>query len=223
MPNYSEGRVLPSLSRADRKVANASKGHCTAFAILGESMGTRVQAESHLELCHLQLQNARPDVVDVREQVRFTYGRRNDRTHVFDIVVMTSCGERIAYTVKPEARLASCRFVDEMQSVAWWVEKRGFASSVRLLTDADVDRLELHNANQNVVLRDEDPSAEKAARDAFCGIRGAVSLKALTEMIGLEARGYRALHRMICRNEIKPLHRERITPETLVEWKGARV
>lgn len=222
MPIYSEGRILPAVSRADRKVANASKGHCTAFAILGDHSGIRTQAESHLELSHLKLQDARSDVMDIREQVRFTYGRSNDRAHIFDMVVKRKCGSRIAYTVKPEERLASGRFIDEMQVIAWWVEQKGFASSVRLLTDADIDKLALHNANCNVVLRDKDLIADQAARAAFGGKSGAISLKALTEEIGLGARGYRALRRLISTNEIRPIVRERITPQTLVEWIGAK-
>ncbi|GAW37075.1 hypothetical protein RA2_04150 [Roseovarius sp. A-2] len=56
MPIYSEGRVLPAQSRGDRGIANASTAHCTAFTVLGENSGTRFQAESHLELCHLQIE-----------------------------------------------------------------------------------------------------------------------------------------------------------------------
>jgi len=220
MPIYSEGRLLPAASRADRNVANASKGHCTAFTILGEHSGTRTQAESHLELCHLKLQNARPDVVDIREQVRFVYGRNNDRSHIFDMVVVKECGNRVAYTVKPLGRLASGRFIDEMQVISWWVEHKGFASTVRLLTDADIDMSELHNANCNIVLRDQDPIAERAARHAVSKVCGTISLRDLTQEVGLGARGYRALRRLIAKQEIRPTACGPITHVTQVERIG---
>ena len=222
MPIYSEGRVLPAQSRGDRGIANASTAHCTAFTVLGENSGTRFQAESHLELCHLQIEATRPDVAAVQEQVLFTYGRQNEKRHFFDMVVTKASGERIAYTVKPEARLKSGRHVEEMRTITWWVQEQGFAKSVHLLTEADIDRVSLHNANINTALRDTDPEAEEAARVVASGLRGAVPLNQLTQQVGLAERGYRALLQLVSAGELAPLHSEQITPETLVEWKGDR-
>lgn len=91
--------VLAARSRAERSIASVSKGHCTAFAVLGNGAGVRMQAESNLELCYFLVLNARRDVVSLREQVRFTYGSRNDCVHVFDVVATRPCS--------PER--ASCR------------------------------------------------------------------------------------------------------------------
>ncbi|SFQ66955.1 hypothetical protein SAMN05421853_1182 [Roseivivax halotolerans] len=222
MPIYSEGRVLPAQSSGDRNIANASTAHCTAFSVLGEHSGTRSQAESYTELCHQKIEGARSGVTDMQEQVLFTFGRQDERRHFFDMVVTKASGERIAYTVKPEARLKSGRHVEEMRSIAWWVQKKGFAKSVRLLTEADIDRVTLHNANINTALRDTDPEAQAAARVVASGLRGAVPLNRLTQQVGLAARGYRALLRLVSAGELAPLHYEKITPETLVEWKGER-
>ena len=221
MPIYSEGRVLPAQSRGDRDIANASTAHCTAFTVLGERSGTRSQAESYTELCHQKIEGARSDVTDIQEQVLFTFGRQDEKRHFFDMVVTKTSGERIAYTVKPEARLKSGRHVEEMRTIAWWVQEQGFASSVRLLTEADIDRVALHNANINSALRDTDPEAEKAARVVASGLRGAVPLNQLTQQVGLAARGYRALLQLVSAGELAPLHSEKIIHETLVEWKGA--
>lgn len=223
MPIFSEGRVLPGDSRANRKIANASKGHCTGFSVLGKGAGIRVMAESATEQRHLHIQSVRPDVADVREQVRFDYGRQDEHRHFFDMVVSKVCGERIAYTVKPTSNLRSGRFIDEMQTVAWWVAKKRFATSVRLLTEEDIDAVTLHNANINIALRDVDLEAEEAARAIIVGLRGAVTIKALTDAIGLEGRGYRALLRLVSTGELRLLRQERITPETLVHWKGSMV
>lgn len=222
MPIYSEGRVLPAQSLGDRDIANASTAHCTAFTVLGENSGTRFQAESHLELCHLQIEATRPDVAAVQEQVLFTFGQQDEKWHFFDMVVTKASGERVAYTVKPEARLKSGRHIEDMRTIAWWVQEKGFAKSVRLLTEADICRVALHNANINSALRDMDPEAEQAARAVASGLRGAVPLNQLTQQVGLAARGYRALLRLVSAGELAPLHAEKATHETLVEWKGER-
>lgn len=219
MPIFSEGRVLPDPSRGDRGIAIASKGHCTGFSVLGAGAGTRVAAESWTEQRHLHLQAARRDVAQVREQVRFRYGRRDEHEHFFDMLVVKTDGQRIAYTVKPQARLASGRFVEEMQTIAWWVRERGFAASVRLLTEADIDRIALHNANIDMALRDDDPEALTAAREAVRTLRGGVPIRELTQKVGLGARGYRALLNLVSAGELSPLHNEKITPETRVQPK----
>ena len=221
MPDHQTSRLLPAPSRADRNVANASKGHCTAFAVLGDGAGVRMQAESHLELSHLFILNAEPAIADLREQVRFRYGPRGaERVHVFDMLATRRDGARIAYAVKPEVRLASGRFLAEMREVAWWVAKTRFAAEVRLLTDADVDPVALHNAKLIAAVREADPEAETAARKAAAGITGAVSLRDLTVATGLEARGYRALLRLIRTGVLETTRREAITPTTLVQRKG---
>lgn len=106
MPSFSEGYVLPAPSQADRKIANASKWHCTAFAVYGEGAGVRKQAESKLELDHLAIQAAEPDVAEVREQELFTFGWRDEQRHFFDMVVVKTSGERVACTVKPTPRIS---------------------------------------------------------------------------------------------------------------------
>ncbi len=224
MSNYSEGRTLPEPSSADRNIQISSKGHCTAHAVLrnGNAPPRRFAAESYLELCHLVQQNARPEVADLREQVLFTYGPCNKEKHFFDMVVTLRDGERIAYTVKPEVRLTSGGFLDEMAGVAHWVERKGFASSVRLLTEADLDPIEMHNAQLLSGLEDDDTEAVAVARDAACRIHGAVRINDLTIQIGLVERGYRALLLLLSIGDLRTAHRERIRPHTLVQWKGSR-
>ncbi len=94
MPIFSEGIVLPAPSRADRKIQNASKWHCTTHAVRGAGPGTRMQGESKLEMDHQSLQFAQPDVADVVEQALFEFGWRNEKRHFFDMVVTKTSGER---------------------------------------------------------------------------------------------------------------------------------
>ena len=221
MQNNSAGRLLPAPSRADRRIARASKGHCTAYAVVGDGPGRRMQAESHLELTHLQMLDADPAIVDLQEQVLFSFGEGDRRRHFFDLVATFNKGSRIAFTIKPEARLRSGRFLDEMREVAWWVRKKSFADDVRLLTDADVDPVALHNAKVLAAVRQTDPEADALARRMTEDLIGGTTLRELTRATGMEARGYRALLRLIRTGALIPSANERINPQTLVLSKGA--
>ncbi len=99
MPIFSEGIVLPAPSRADRKIQSVSKWHCTTHAVRGAGAGTRMQGEGKLEMDHQSLQYAQPDVADVVEQALFKFGWRNEKRHVFDMIVIKTSGERVACTV----------------------------------------------------------------------------------------------------------------------------
>ncbi|MFT3691293.1 hypothetical protein [Paenirhodobacter sp.] len=99
------GIVLPDASKAERPIANAATGHCTAFAVLGDGAGIRFQAESHTELLNLLILNASPDVAELREQVLFHFGPEMEQEHYFDALAVRRNGRRIAYSVKPEAYL----------------------------------------------------------------------------------------------------------------------
>ena len=221
MNRPEDPRILPAGSRAERNIAIASKGHCTGYTVLGSGSGVRMQAKSHYELSHLFILNASSAIASLQEQVRFRYGRNDEHEHVFDVVATMKTGGRIAYTVKPEARLRSGRFLAEMQTVAWWVARKRFADDVRLLTEADVDEIDLHNAKVIAAVREADPEAEAVARREVSAITGAVPLHDLTRATGMEARGYRALLRLIREGHLESARRERITPQTLVQQKRA--
>lgn len=218
---------LPFPSAAVRNVPMASAGHCTTSAILGDDEGIRVQGESLLEMRHQLILNGRRDVARIQEQVRFFYGWNLTKPdeHVFDMVVTMRDGQVIAYAVKPEIRLKSGRFLKEMQKVAWWVRHKGFADDVRILTDADIDRVALHNAQMFAVMRSSpDPEAMAAARRVVLGIPVGcgMSLRVLTIETGLEARGYRALLRLLRDGVLETLKPEAITPTTLVRRASDR-
>lgn len=224
MLNFVDGRVPTAPSRADRDIPVASKGHCTAFAALGDGSGGTAcfQAESHLELCHLMFLRGLPEVVDLREQVRFDYGHQNEATHFFDIFAVFRDGTRVAYTVKPTVRLRSGRFLEEMQVVAHWVKRKRFADNVCLLTDRDLDQVQRHNAKILSAPIAPDPDAECAVRDIAKGLRGAVSIREVVLATGLEERAHRAALSLIRAGELVLAKHERITPTALVTWKGSQ-
>jgi hypothetical protein len=215
MSIFSDGRALPAPSQAHRDFANFSKTHGTTFTVLGDGPGKVTQGDSYTELCRLHLLAVRPDVVDVREQVFFKYGHRNEHEHFFDALATLRSSVWIAFTVKPEVSLKSGRFLSKMQDVAYWVQRNRFADSVPRLTKADTDRTDLHNADILVSLRDRDSEAEVAARS----IAGKPSMGATIERAFLAAsNGLREKSG----GRVSPgiLGIGFINPETLVQGKG---
>lgn len=218
--------TLPSASRAMRNVPAASSAHCTAQVVLGDGVGQRVQAESWLELSALFVLNAIPNVVAIEEQVRFFYGWKPEeqRQHVFDIIATLLDGRKIGFTVKPEARLVSGRFLEEMQEVSWWAVETGFVDEVRLITERDIDNIDLRNAQVLAAVREADPEADALALSFIDGLpEGAgQSLRRLTIDIGMQGRGYRALLRLIRNGMLRPMSRGLIGPEMVVARTEAR-
>ena len=164
--------MLPAPSLAERKIALSSKGHCTAHSVLGDGIGVRMQAESWLEQCSFYILNAQHDVASMREQVFFYFGAKRERHHIFDVVVTLRDKRQIAYTIKPENRTKSRMkhqmpgedFLSHMQAVAWWVREIGFADDTRLISDYDLDPVELHNARTRLLF-------SSVARDGQTGMR----------------------------------------------------
>lgn len=198
----------------------ASSAHCTGFAVLGAGHGVRMQGESALEINCLYILNTINNIEEMREQVRFFFGwnPKKQKQHVFDIMVTLTGGERIAFAVKPEIRLVSGKFEAEMQEVAWWVYEKDFADDVRILTDADLDPVEMHNAKVLAAVREPDPEADTAARVALRNLPagGGQSLRELTLATGMGARGHRALIRLMRTGEAHLQTYERIGPAAVI-------
>lgn len=215
------GIKLPNPSQADRNIPVASKGHCTAYAVLGEGEGYRVQAESHLELCNLLILNARLDVERIKEQAKFVW-KTNGRTkaHFFDALAFLKCGRRIAYTVKPERRTLSGKFVEEMRNITRHALEAGFCDQVVLVTEKDINRVDQRNAMMFNAVRRKDPEAEAVALEVVAGISGSASLRDLTIKTGMAARGYRALIRLLRSGHLVASTHQVISPETHVQLAG---
>ncbi|SCM68734.1 hypothetical protein [Donghicola eburneus] len=214
------GVLLPAPSRADRTIQKASAAHCTGYTVLGDGEGTRFQGESYLELCHLYLLNAMKNVAEMREQVRFLYGwdPEKPQAHYFDVFATLDDGTRIAFAVKPEVRLASGRVEREMSEIAWWVQEFDFADDVRILTEADINPVDLRNAKALAAVRQPDPEADAAARAVLEALPAGAgqSLRDLTLATGMKARGYRALLRLLRSGTARLQRHELIRPTTII-------
>lgn len=229
------GIYLPLPSIAQRDIPAASAGHCTAQTILGDGHGTRKNAESWLELCNLYLLNAKQDVAELREQEEFHFGWAPEDLdlHVFDVVATLTSGLRIAYTVKPEVRLNSRpgsrdkngeryddrTFMEKMGNVTWWATVHTqLYHDVRLVTEADINQIDLRNAQMFAAVREPDGEADAIAFAVAKAIpaEGGRSLRDLTIETGLQARGYRALIRLMRSGMLRAIQREIIRPTTIV-------
>jgi hypothetical protein len=220
MLDQSAGIILPQPSQAERSITGASSQHCVAHTVLGDGVGVHIQAESLLELHNLFLLNAMLNVAALQEQVRFYYGwnAKNQQQHIFDVVATLECGSRIAMAVKPEVRLASGRFKAEMQEVAWWVHECGFADDVRIMSEADIDPVDLRNAKILAGVREADPEADAVALRVVCDLPlgGGQSLRDLTLSTGMSARGYRALIRLIRSGVLRLQQNQVIGPKAVL-------
>ena len=226
MFDYSDGIYLPEPSQAERDITGASSHHCVAHTVLGDGVGVHTQAESLLELHNLFLLNVMMNVASLQEQVRFFYGwdPKDQKQHIFDVVATLDCGSRVAFAVKPEVRLASGRFETEMQEVAWWVYDRGFADDVRIMSEADINPVDLRNAKILAAVREADPEADAVALEVVRGlpVDGGQSLRDLTLSTGMAARGYRSLIRLIRSGVLRLQQHEVIGPKVVVMNANAK-
>lgn len=220
MFDHSAGLVMPEPSKAERDITGASSHHCVAHTVLGDGHGVHTQAESLLELHNLFLLNAMMNVVGLQEQVRFYYGwdPEDPQQHIFDVVVSLDCGSRVAIAVKPEIRLVSGSFETEMQGVAWWVYEHGFADDVRIMSEADINPVDLRNAKILASVREADPEADAVALEVAQSLPtgGGQSLRDLTLSTGMAARGYRSLIRLIRSGALRLQKHEVIGPKVVV-------
>jgi hypothetical protein len=209
--------VLPAPSTADRQIPAASKGHFTGHLVCGPGAGRVVQVESHLEMQIALVLLGRVDTEMLEEQVAFgwTDARGRRKTHAFDFRLTRADGHVTAIAVKPTKFLRKNGFLDKMRLIAAQVTP-DFADAVRVMTERDLDPVELHNAELFHGMRHPDPEADAAAAAAIAPLIGAVPLAELADRIGLGARGFRALVRRIAAGELCARARERITPRTLV-------
>lgn len=217
--------VQPLPSSAERDVALSSTAHFCGHVVIGGGTGDGVfsmparivQIESHLELCWTLCLSVRPDVVDLREQVAFEWFDEHGEvfTHYFDLVITLLDGTRLACTVRPVA-LAREHFRQKIAWIAHQVRLSGFAVDVRLLTDQDLNPVELDNAWLLHAVRVPDMKSDSRAAQVLADMSGCVSLAKLTQDVGRGAAGFRALLRLVRSGHLRLLSPERVTSTSMV-------
>ncbi|MCG6113388.1 MAG: hypothetical protein MEQ74_14705 [Paracoccus sp.] len=213
--------ILHEPSSADRRPATASKGHFTGHILVGPWPGRVLYTESYLEHSWAHCLNADLNTRTLREQVAFEWqdnsGKR--RTHYFDLFVEQVDGTRLACPVKPKARVTP-KFEAEIALIARQAVDSGFADDVRLLTDVDLDPVELSNARLIYSARKPDAEADEATAAVIAQMGGISKVSELAAQIEHGARGYRALIRCIGRGRLRTTRHQRIAPEVEVFHAG---
>ncbi len=206
------GQRLVQLSHSKRNLSGASKNHLTGFLVFGDGDGRIVGSESHLEFNFALCLAARPDTADLHEQVLFKWNNLEGevRDHYFDFVVTQVDGSRVAYTVKPLAWLKG-EFAETIPQIAFQARKSGQFTDVRLLTDEDLDRVSLFNAELLHACRTAVIEHDEVARHVLSNMTGITTLGALVAETRLEGNGFRALVRLIRSRHLKLRAHEHIS------------
>jgi hypothetical protein len=209
---HQSGQRLAQASHSTRRVSGSSKNHLSGFFVFGDDEGRVVQAESHLEFNYALCLAAHPDTADLHEQVLFEWCDPDGklRNHYFDFVVTRTDGKHVAYTVKP---LVGCRgkFAETIPHIAQQARRSRLYEDVRLLTDADLDKVSLFNAKLLHACRTPFPEHDAATTTVVRTMRGVTTIGALVAETGLFGDGFRAVVRLIRSRHLRLRDHEAIT------------
>lgn len=210
----------PEPSRADRDIAWKSKRNGNGSTIVD---GRVVMAGSFNELSGILLLRSRIGVAEIVEQVKFDWidDGGKDRLTYIDAVVTMEDGSRIGYTMKPFANVKG-EFLREIPLIAYHARATGFLDDFRLLTDRDMDPVEVYNATMMHGMRRPDVEADAAAARVVNAMAYKATVGELRDEIGLGNRGFRAIVRLLKSHHLRLVKPERIDLPTLV-YKSARV
>jgi len=211
------GLTMPARIKTTRKVAKGRREHFTGQFTFGSDEGRTMDIESNTELRVALVTIARSDVVGLENQVPFNWVGPGGKsaTHHFDFRVLMADGRRRAIMVKSEYRRRQLKVQKELAQIAAQVTP-DFADDVVVMTERDIDPIELFNAEMMHEMRRADPEADAAARRAVGEIFASVQVQDLVEAIGLGARGFRAVVRLIRSHELTLINKVRIAHEAYV-------
>lgn len=198
------------------------KQHFTGSFIDGDDEGREIEFESHTEFMVGLVMLARPEVVKVENQVLFRWMDEEDqaRRHFSDYRVTLSDGSRIALVVKKNPKAFDPEFRLWLRGLA----RRAvpdFADRFSLITMADLDPVEVHNAQLIHAVRQPDPEPDAAVREVVASIVGAARISDIAAAAGCRGSGFRSVVRMIRNHELEIVAHERISPSTLVRRRAA--
>jgi hypothetical protein len=146
---------------------------------------------------------ARENVAELESQVPFPWKDDDDdkKTHYFDLRATMTDGSRVAIMVKYDKKLEQEEFRAHIANIAKQV-KPPFADRVRLMTEAHLDPVELHNATLFNAVRKPDHEADAVMRAAVADLVGAVKIGDLIAHTDLAGRGFRSIARLIGAHEL---------------------
>lgn len=216
------GMQLPEPPTAARRISMGSKHHFTGALVFGEGGGKTMEVESHTEMQIALVMLARPEVIDLENQLPFRWTDDQDvqRTHYFDFRVTLRNGSRVALIVKSAHKAATATFQATARRIASQVPQ-AFSDRVCVMTEKHLDPVEVHNAELIHAVRAPDPEADAAICSVVNGVIGAVRIGDLAEQTGLRGRGFRAVVRQIRSHYLMLAAHERIAPDAFVRRRAA--
>jgi hypothetical protein len=211
------GVTFPVRRKTVRKIAKGRRNHFTGQFTFGPDEGETMDVESNTELRVALVTLARPDVIGLENQVPFAWVKPDGKpaTHHFDFVALMADGSRKAIMVKSEYRRLHPEVQLELAQIAAQVTP-DFADEVVVMTERDIDPIEYYNAEIMHEMRRADFDADAAARAAMDETPATAQIQNLVDRIGLGARGFRAIVRLIRSHELELVNKVRIAHEAYV-------
>lgn len=217
------GITMPERVQTARKTAVGAREHQTGQVTIGPDEGYTMGYDSNTEMKCMLVLLARPEVAGIESQVPFSWldAEGKTRKHYFDFRVLMTDGKRVAVMVKSEHRRNQPKVQNELADVAARVP-RSFADEVVVMTERDIDPVEYFNAEMMHEMRRPDHDADAIARRLLGEIVGAVRIQELVDAIGLGARGFRAVVRLLRSHELELTLNVRITHEAYVRRRMSK-
>lgn len=192
--------VPPLASDATRKIVVPDRGSLRGALVTRGPSPKIISYESNVEKRVLLVLLARPDIVEVREQIApipYVDGNGERRKHSFDFWTRRADGLTALIAVKTSdwARRHDLRALCEC--IARHVP-RSIADVVVPMTELDAPRERVRDATLFHCVRDDDrPDDDRAVRAIASSIRGTTTVACIVAASGLDGNGFRAVARLI--------------------------
>lgn len=212
-----DGICLPAQSVGNRKTQVGSSHHFTGRLVIGEGPGRRLGFESHLEAKAAMILAARRETLSLVEQFRISWTDEFGKVlrHFVDFVQDKVDGQRIGYAVRPTARVSQ-KYLLKLARIKEQALAGAILSDFRLFTETEVCPVELSNATQFHAVRRPDPFGDMIAAEVVRNMSGVTTIGQLTDAIGLDGMGFRAVVRLIRSGELEMVRHEIISRSSQV-------
>lgn len=220
--NTNSEAILPARPATGRKPAVGAKKHFSCTIVHGAGAGCVMNTESLTEKRVALVLLARPDVVNLENQVLFNWQAKDgsQKRHFFDFRATMADGSRIAIMVKHHKKLSAEEFQAEIATISSQVTP-DFADRVTIMTEKHLDPVDVYNATLFNAVRKPDPEADAAMADAVSGLVGTAKIGDLISHTGLGGRGFRSIARLIGARELELQCPMRIDYDTHVIRRAA--
>lgn len=216
----------PARSRAKRSIPRKADRHAVGQLVFGPGNGQCLGYASHLEYKVAICAIYRPDVVDVEEQLEgiryflpsLPVGKQNP-LHFIDFRVTKRGGHRVGLIVKPSPHVTP-EFRAEVRAVTA-AAKGHLVDSVCLVTEENINRIELANAEFMHEVRFPDPKSDAILAGFLPTMMEACRISDIVRQTGLGDRGFAAVVRALIQQALQFDRRQRIIFDTIV-WPAER-